>query len=145
MTTICFDGKSMASERRATWGSLIMSGPSKIMRAPDGRLIGCAGDAAWCNAMTIWLSKPKEKRGDAPELEEDDGSVALEVQLDGSVVMHCASGFFGIEAPCSIGTGSHFAIAAMACGKDARGAVEIACRFDKNSGGQIDVLHLKKK
>lgn len=39
--------------------------------------------------------------------------------------------------PWAWGSGMDFAIAALACGKDAVGAVEIACRFDIHSGGEV--------
>lgn len=38
------------------------------------------------------------------------------------------------------GSGADYAMGAMAAGKDAKEAVEIACRFDINCGLGVDVL-----
>jgi hypothetical protein len=47
---------------------------------------------------------------------------------------------FSVRPPCAIGSGMDFALAAMACGKTAAEAVEIAARFDPNTGGRVDVI-----
>jgi ATP-dependent protease HslVU (ClpYQ) peptidase subunit len=43
----------------------------------------------------------------------------------------------------AFGSGRDFAIAAMACGKSAREAVEIACQFDTGCGLGVDVMQIE--
>lgn len=47
--------------------------------------------------------------------------------------------YWEVELDCdrSIGSGSHYALAAMKCGKDAAGAVAIASTLDTHTGGLI--------
>jgi len=41
---------------------------------------------------------------------------------------------------CAIGSGQHFALAAMFCEKDAGSAVAIAALFNNNTGGKIHTV-----
>lgn len=47
------------------------------------------------------------------------------------------------EPPFAGGIGSDFALAAMHCGRDARGAVEVACALSTYCGNGIDTLTLE--
>ena len=44
--------------------------------------------------------------------------------------------------PAAIGSGAPYAIAAMACGKNAMDAVKIAKKFDPYTGGRITSIKL---
>lgn len=50
-----------------------------------------------------------------------------------------------IERCYAVGSGSHFALAAMACGKTAVEAVRLAARFDPGTGGRVESITLRKK
>lgn len=44
----------------------------------------------------------------------------------------------------AIGSGAQFALGAMAAGASAKRAVEIACRFDQQTGKGVNVIRVKK-
>jgi hypothetical protein len=54
-------------------------------------------------------------------------------------------GLWEITGPFSaVGSGSDMALVAMECGKAAKEAVRIACKYDPNSRGPIHVMSLEK-
>tara|TARA_R110000823_G_scaffold128457_2_gene256163 strand:- start:1046 stop:1201 length:156 start_codon:yes stop_codon:yes gene_type:complete len=48
-----------------------------------------------------------------------------------------------VGCPCAIGSGAAIAMAAMLCGKDAKGAIEIAKQLDENTGGKVRTAKIK--
>lgn len=144
MTTICWDGTTLAADRRLS-GAFISTSAAKIVRTPDRRLIGCAGGATQCRAMVEWLLKPKRTLDTMPDfqLEEDTCVDAIEVMTDGTIRVYEQGGWFVIEdSRYAIGSGSKFAMAAMYCGKSADDAVRVAAQFDPITGGGVDCLTL---
>lgn len=70
--------------------------------------------------------------------EKNDPSILLVDRATGKVYRHVASLFM----PCSrayhaVGSGRDFALAAMACGRSAHEAVDIAMAFDNGTGGKV--------
>jgi hypothetical protein len=146
MTTIAWDGTSLAGDRRSTADGLCRRVRPKISRTPDGRLIGLSGASGRCAAMREWLTLPASERGKQPAFQgrEDQAVVALEVLPDGTLLFHSVDGAVAIEEPFdAVGSGADFALGAMACGKSAADAVRIAARFDAGTDDSIDVLTLR--
>lgn len=133
MTTIAWDGKTLAGDRRA--GGTFLTRVKKIWRLSDGRLFGCAGSLDEMTAVRDWLEgepKPKGLRDFTGILIELDGTVCrFEEKLTRTPIL---------ERCHAVGSGAPFAITAMALGKTAREAVGIAARFDPRTGGGVDVL-----
>lgn len=144
MTTVAFDGKVMAADSKQTdnWGLLSWS-DDKIVVTPTV-LIGGAGESAqlrkwrrdfkdhWTANDFIAFGYPTYKKDD------DDPVIMLVDRLTKYVYKHSQ----GVFLPCcrayhAVGSGRDFALAAMACGKAATEAVEIAIEFDNGSGGTI--------
>lgn len=145
MTTIAWDGKMLAADRRAQAGYGLIFTTRKIMRTADGRLIGGAGQADIAEAMKKWLSLPEPERGERPLFQEtgDHNTIVLEIMLDGTCLRHEQYGCVAVlDQFHAIGGGRDFAIAAMALGKSAAEAIELASRFDCGTGNGIDVLKL---
>lgn len=133
MTTICFDGQTLAADRQI-FGSFIRKG-RKIWRLSDGSLFGAAGIWEEVVAVRNWLdgqTKPKGLTNFTALLVEPDGSLyRLEEKLNRMPIL---------ERCHAVGSGQAFAITAMALGKTAPEAVRIAARFDPGTGGGVDVL-----
>ena len=133
MTTIAYDGKTMAADRLRTCNGVRIGNYKKIEKLRDGRIFGFCGEVKYRKMVLDHL-----KHQSLDPLPEGD-YCALVVRKDGSVYT-LEGGSYELDAtpPIAMGSGGDFAMAAMACGKDAKGAIEIAIRFDTLSGGEID-------
>lgn len=109
----------------------------KLYRLPDGSLFGAAGDLEEILAVLEWL-----RGGEKPEgVERFEGMV---VGPAGGAIL----GYRLMRRPIAepfhaLGSGSYFAIAAMACGKTAAEAVRLAARFDSGTDGRVQSMKLK--
>jgi 20S proteasome alpha/beta subunit len=139
MTTIAWDGTTLAGDRRITSGTVTYS-TTKIRRTEDGRLIGATGDYGVCAALLDWL----EGGGARPNGQDSERwASALEIMPDGSCWMHNRDGRWKVEdAFVAVGSGRDYAMAVMALGHSAREGVEIAARFDPGTGNGVDTLPL---
>jgi hypothetical protein len=139
MTTIATDGKSMAGDGLRECESLVVATDTiKVLRLPDGRLFGAAGERGKIMQVRRWFIDG----GDQPELKEGE-FLGLVVELDGTVNSYDSH----LEPmrrmlPTAVGTGEALALGAMLAGAEPQRAVEIACERDIYSGGTITVLKL---
>lgn len=140
MSVVAYRDGVMAADSKAFGGSYQPSpgAKTKLYRLADGSRLGVVtavlgmGErfAAWMNAG----GDPAAWGTDKPDLR------ALLVRPDGSVFLADDSVYFSgpIETEFyAIGSGSHYAMGAMALGATAGLAVEVACRFDPHCGGPI--------
>lgn len=145
MTTIAWDGKSLAGDRKRTFGSTPMP-CTKVFRAPaptkclpGGVLFGCAGDSFDAHAFRTWIEAGEP---DARPTFKNLGIIGIDAQ---GRCWQASDGYSFI--PVSLpkwagGSGADYALGAMACGKTAAEAVEIAITLDNSSGLGVDVLTL---
>lgn len=142
MTTIAWDGKVLAGDRQRTeYGTPTKARKVYRVRSKDGRrfLIGCTGDSDDCVAMVRWL----KGRGDKP-VPKALGVISIDergrVWLCGEKLV-----WYQIKGLpyWSIGSGSDYALGAMAAGKSARDALRIATRLDVSTGGGVDVVSFR--
>ncbi|MDE2468427.1 MAG: hypothetical protein KGL35_06715 [Bradyrhizobium sp.] len=143
MTTVAWDGKMLAADRRATSQGMAYE-VCKLHRTPDGRLLAGAGYAGLIGRMFAWLDNPERDWNARPaEQASDDYVFIIEITTAAEIRLH---GRYGEETTTSpftaSGSGRDYAMAAMACGKTAAEAVEIAARFDIGTGGGVDTLTL---
>lgn len=138
MTTIAFDGKTMACDTRVT-GDHVYNTDTKIYEN-EFVVIGIAGNAE----AGILLVKddsilvPKHYDFDFEALvfvkdTEKVYKVAFYKSWDCALssVIPIADSF------AAVGSGSPYALAAMECGYSAHGGVAVASKFDTNTGGKI--------
>lgn len=144
MTTIAWDGKTLAADRLRTVGNTPM-GATKLFRveAPfysgglkGGILFGACGDSWDCAAFRLWVE------GGNPPTPKNLGVVAIDARgvcwYGGETLI-----FHEVELPYwACGSGADYALGAMAAGKPAREAVEIASGLDVHTGLGVDVLEL---
>jgi len=137
ITTIAWDGKTLAADTLAQTSVNLKA--RKLHRLSNGAMFGAAGSCQEIAAVLAWLNGG-EKPSDLDVFEgliiEKHGAERLGERLMRLPVF---------EAFWSIGSGSHFAIAAMACGKSAVEAVRLAARFDPYTGGRVESMKLGTK
>jgi ATP-dependent protease HslVU (ClpYQ) peptidase subunit len=117
LTTIACDGKSMAGDGLCLTGGDSISSTTvvKVRRLAGGGLVGVAGSAFDVDTFVDWLNSDRSEK----LLDTWEKSI-----------------------PAATGSGVEMAMAAMACGKTAKEAVEIACLLHSQSGGLITELRL---
>lgn len=144
MTTIAWDGKTLAADKLAAYGNL-KNTVTKIFRIGSGELVGCAGDFTFCLSLIEWV-----KQGRVPVdfpshgRDKDDWQPLLVIEVDGTPSLYERTPYpIRNEQRCvAYGSGRDFARAAMHIGKTAREAVEVACELDVGSGNGVDSLTL---
>lgn len=162
MTTIAFKDGIMASDSQCTDDyNAFLTKCRKIDRLPNGALIGQAGDADARELIALLGKATPRKLPSRKELGETktkfhgilafpNGRVFMvsnESSGEGS-----DGGWRGEvveieERMCAVGSGYQFALGAMAAGKSARQAVEVACRYDvysRTPAREMHVIPVKK-
>lgn len=144
MTVIAYDGRIIAADKRANYGSLQRT-TTKIHRIQNdavGHLIvGTAGISAQGREMIAWIERGMDPK-DFPHTQRDskESCSVLIVYPDGRKISFERSPYPLVleDAQVAIGSGRDFALAAMHLGYDARRAVEVACHFDTSCGNGLD-------
>lgn len=140
MTTIAWDGETLAADRQTTAGGTPYP-TTKVFEAlaPDGErwIYGCAGISGQCQEFT--------RRVNAGQALPTFTDIAvLAINSRGEV-------WFATEAMMwerkqverwAVGSGSDYALGAMAAGATAEHAVRIASSLDVNTGLGVDVIAL---
>ena len=140
MTTICWDGKTLAADRLALNSSLMRT-TTKIRRFGN-LLAGASGDLSATIEALEWVRRGRSA-ADWPEIQKDKDDFAALLVIDGGRILvyekspHPAEFHDLIFA---IGSGRDFALAAMYLGKTAAEAIEVASFFDCGTGNGVDVL-----
>lgn len=139
MTTIAFDGKTMACDTRVTCGSSCYNTDTKIYEN-DFVVIGVAGAAG----VGILLVKddsilvPKHYDFDFSALVwVKDIETLCKVEFYKSWDCALSSVIPVADSFAAVGSGAPYALAAMECGYSAHGGVAVASKFDVNTGGKI--------
>lgn len=144
MTTIAFDGKTMACDTRVVCGGNCYNTDTKIYEN-DFAVIGAAGDAGVGDILVgdiivggRGILVPKHYNFDFEALvfvkdTEKVYKVAFYKSWDCALssVVPVADSF------AAVGSGSPYALAAMYLGHTATRAITVASQFDPNTGGKI--------
>lgn len=144
MSVIAWDGKSLASDKRALSSGMIRV-TTKISRT-GSMLVGYVGAADVGEEMRAWHADGAVP-GDFPSSARDkDGPATLVVvREDGSIWLY-ERGPYPIRHDAgqqfAAGSGRDFALMAMHLGKTAEEAVELASMFESGCGNGVDVLDL---
>jgi len=135
VTTVAWDGKTLAADRR-------MAGymtTCKIFPIPGGYVAG-AGTMDQLVEVAAWL----QEGGDKPRLPDDPESEFIVVR--GSEAFWLSWPYLRevrIREPfAALGSGSEYALGALAMGADARTAVAVAAQFDPHTGGGVDAVDI---
>ena len=138
MTTIAFDGKTLACDSRHRSGDDIRHIPhDKVAKVGDLYVVA-AGSVDALLEFRRWVQDGADLEK-YPAICKDDehGMVGATVDADGVVSEYAYRGlprYQGTTRCYAMGSGSSYALGAMEAGADAAKAVEIACRYDSGSG-----------
>ena len=147
MTTLAFDGKTLASDSQVSCGGMITStSEQKIYILKDGRCFAGCGTVKFVTIVLKWLNDGQPDP--APTWDEKDGDFeGLIVNADGTNPCEIYSGgvFSPVEVPWVGGSGCRFALAAMRLGYTARQAVECAKGLDAYTGGPVQTIRMRKR
>ena len=139
MTTIAFDGKTMACDTRVVCGDNYYNTDTKIYENYT-YVIGVAGDAG-VGTMLIdcpYILQARHYDFDFEALVyEKDAEKVYKVAFYKSWDCALSSVIPVADAYAAVGSGSPYALAAMECGYSAHGGVAVASKFDTNTGGKI--------
>ena len=144
MTTIAWDGKTLAADRLGNAGSMMYE-TTKIRKTGYlGDLLFAAGQFSEINMLYKWYEEGADP-DKWPKHQDGDKWEALMVIKSNKTIWRYETQPtpWRIEAPFyAIGTGRDYAMAAMHLGKTSKEAVEIAALFDPNTGMGINTLTL---
>ncbi|HAI1453572.1 TPA: hypothetical protein HIU06_003672 [Escherichia coli] len=158
MTTIAWDGKTLASDTQASSGDVVCSYTEQKIYAPPESgwevygskvvALGCSGD---CGAEMELQELLKNNLTYASEFLPTFSFTALAIIGAGRAYIISkekgetrASISLQVE-PYAIGSGGLIARTAMHCGKNAREAVQVAIDLDCYSGGSVDSFPAEKQ
>lgn len=139
MTTIAFDGKTMACDTRVVCGSNYYNTDTKIYEN-DAYVIGVAGDAGVGDILVgdRGILAPKHYDFDFEALVfVKDTQKLYKVAFYKSWDCALSSVIPVADKFSAVGSGSPYALAAMYLGNTATRAVTVAAEFDMNTGGKI--------
>lgn len=139
MTTIAFDGKTMACDTRVVSGSNCYNTDTKIYEN-DFAVIGAAGDAGVGDILVgdrgILVPKHYDFDFEALVFVKDTEKV-YKVAFYKSWDCALSSVITVADSFAAVGSGAPYALAAMECEYSAHGGVAVASKFDVNTGGKI--------
>jgi hypothetical protein len=136
MTTIAFDGKTMAADKQ-TSGGYIEGSVTKICKI-NGSVYAAAGGMEEMEEFFAWI----KNGGDKPTIKDFEGLEAKGKNCwwYGEKLMRCKT-----TVPAAIGSGTRFAIGAMMAGADAKTAVNISAKLDPHTGCGIKTINTERK
>lgn len=142
MTVIAWDGKTLAADKRMSFGNSFVT-TTKISRATGGLIYGYAGDSALGREMGKWVRDGRNPETFPTEARTKPGGLIV-ISPTGAINYYTSSPVaMLIEEPYfTIGSGADYATAALYLGKTASEAVAIASVLDPNCGNGIDTLEL---
>jgi hypothetical protein len=145
MTTIAWDGKSVAADSRKTFGVFPSpSNYSKLIIKGD-IVFACTGCMPLFAPLVDWyLAGAVAKDCPRPAFNEIDNDTVLIIFREGRAFRLTVSVPYAeeVHAPIGWGSGGEYAIGAMRAGADTQRAVEIAIECDIQSGGPVEVIDL---
>lgn len=143
MTTIAWDGRTLAADRQATVGNAVFM--AKKLHRHDGWLLAYVGDADAGEEMLAWFRAGSKPESFPEKQREYDRFSPLLAIRPGEILVFERTPH-PVQYPpqrFSMGSGRDFALAAMHCGRTAAEAVEIAALFDPGTGFGVDEMVLE--
>lgn len=143
MTSICYKGGWLAADTLLTpdQGRI-----TKIGRNPNGDIAGAAGSVSICQRWMRAFIRGDEEMPTLKSVtgDKNDDAVVLVIRKGTRNVEYWeADGLVEWDAPFyAIGSGWKVAMGALEAGASAKRAVEIASKYDSNTGGEVECLKL---
>lgn len=133
MTTIAWDGSTLAADSQYTGAHIETVQLQKIKKLSSGAYFAFAGNPGEAEQVRKWINagRPHDRR---PKV---DDFAALIVRKHSVHFMDHALEEVPMKAPVAIGSGESIALTAMDCGKTAVEAVRLAVKRDPDTGGRV--------
>lgn len=141
MTCIAWDGRTLAADKRTSFGGLHAT-TSKVHRVGDALVAGC-GTTALIAEMLWWLRDGADPAKFPAQQRDSKESVSLLVVRSGQPLLQYETTPWPLvieNMQWAIGSGRDFAMMAMHLGKSAAEAVELTAHFCHDCGNGVDVL-----
>jgi hypothetical protein len=143
MTTIAWDGRTLATDRARTNGNTSELA-CKLFDCGD-YVFAAVGSMFDAPVIERWL-RMGAKWDERPSLDGEVNGCGIVIRKADRAVFMVGGKPTTLAAvppgPTAAGSGQDFALAAMACGKTARGAIGIASRYDYGTGYGCDAIDL---
>ena len=146
MTTIAWDGKTLAADKRATVNGMAHT-TKKLIRIKNGPMAGAI--CGWSNSIAVamemihWLESGADIKEFPAAQRTDEWSPVILITYSQQVFVY-EKGPFPIERSFSdamaLGSGREFAMGAMAFGATSQEAIAIATKLDVYTGDGIDFM-----
>lgn len=139
MTVLVWDGTTFAADKLACSGT--SKGTVTKIFDVGGVLVGFAGALSIGRAMLDWYKKGAIP-DDFPVYGDDDDAILIAIGPDKVVSLYENTPYPILleDTHCAFGSGEEAALVAMACGCNAREAVEIVSRYNISCGNGVDSL-----
>lgn len=140
MTTVAWDGLTLAADRQATSGGFKYK-TSKLRQLANGEVLAITGTEDAGHALMKWYEEGADPaKWPTSQLKDDTWCRLIVARPRGGVVTYETQPVAVPlhEKQMAWGSGRDFAIAAMYLGQAARGAVGVACQFDTGTGCGIE-------
>lgn len=146
MTTIAWDGKTLAVDSRMCSGGTLESDDAEklFLNIGDTRALTSTGLEVNMYLFIEWVANHRVE-GAFPKDSEDEGC-GIVIELDGTVkkYLYCGNGVPQIERrPFTDGSGWKLALGAMDFGANAVQAVGVAIKRDLHTGGSVQSFTLE--
>lgn len=144
MTVIVWDGKTLAADKRCSYGGMNCT-VTKITRI-GALLVGGSGDVPYIQAMFDWVRRGRSVDDfPADQRTKDDWQPIIVVEPDGRAMMYERTPYpvRYDDIQMVIGSGREYARAALYMGATAAEAVAVASALDVNCGNGIDTLRIE--
>lgn len=143
MTTIVWDGKTLAADKQLTDNGIALS-TTKIHKFKK-HLLFAAGTYTDVQTLLEWWKNGADPKEYPSSQSIKENLVVFQI-IKPDKTLWCVDGQpypYQIENDrYAVGSGRNYALGAMSMGADAVKAVEVACEWDLNSGCGIDTLTL---
>lgn len=144
MTTIAYDGRTIAADSLACYGDERCHVPIQKIWV-EGRVIyALAGSSRMLTPLMKWF-KAGASPGDIPKGDSNDYAYTFLVIDDAGVRTYhhdCAYPNFFYEDKIAIGSGQDYAMGALMFGASAKEAVAVAAKMSVKTGGEIQVVDI---
>ena len=138
MTTIAWDGKTLAVDSMVTNGAVVVSTTEKKLFLDVGRFkaIAMAGSIVQLLPLIEWIRGGE--KGDSPEMDGTDHLMCVTDKGKLLAFWHgCSDTGLQCDGVSAGGSGCEIALGAMDAGATAVEAVKIACKRDVYTGGRV--------
>lgn len=139
MTTIATNGEMVVADRQTSDLNFGYKSQAKIERVGEF-IIGACGSVGDCLLYSQWFKEGQPKSAKLPKTTK--GFCGLAVHESGRIFEFVALGLCQeVNEPFyAIGSGTHFAIGAMAAGASPKKAVQIASKYERFTGFGLTIL-----